>query len=176
MRIAPQIVFDTNENAGQFGDLPEWDLTDLYASTDAPEYKRDLDWLEKACTDFAVDYEGKLADLDATGMLDCVLRYEKIQSIGGRIMSFVGLQYYQNPTDAVRRFDLVIFDCDGVLVDSEPLTNRVMVERIYQVCGTRWKTAVCPNRARPGIYVHRLIQGEHEKRIEQRTVRQKETA
>ena len=28
----------------------------------------------------------------------------------------------------------------------------------------------------PGIYVHRLIQGDHEKRIEQRTVRQKETA
>jgi 3-oxoacid CoA-transferase subunit A len=28
----------------------------------------------------------------------------------------------------------------------------------------------------PGIYVHRLIQGEHEKRIEQRTVRQREVA
>ena len=28
----------------------------------------------------------------------------------------------------------------------------------------------------PGIYVHRLIQGEHEKRIEQRTVREKEGA
>jgi 3-oxoacid CoA-transferase subunit A len=28
----------------------------------------------------------------------------------------------------------------------------------------------------PGIYVHRLIQGPHEKRIEQRTVRKKETA
>lgn len=28
----------------------------------------------------------------------------------------------------------------------------------------------------PGIYVHRIIQGDHEKRIEQRTVRQKETA
>ena len=28
----------------------------------------------------------------------------------------------------------------------------------------------------PGIYVHRLIQGDHEKRIEQRTVRQKEDA
>lgn len=27
----------------------------------------------------------------------------------------------------------------------------------------------------PGIYVHRLIQGEHEKRIEQRTVRQRES-
>ncbi|MGZ2258804.1 CoA transferase subunit A [Roseobacter sp. A03A-229] len=28
----------------------------------------------------------------------------------------------------------------------------------------------------PGIYVHRIVQGQHEKRIEQRTVRQKETA
>ena len=28
----------------------------------------------------------------------------------------------------------------------------------------------------PGIYVHRIIQGEHEKRIEQRTVRKKEDA
>jgi 3-oxoacid CoA-transferase subunit A len=26
----------------------------------------------------------------------------------------------------------------------------------------------------PGIYVHRIVQGEHEKRIEQRTVRQRE--
>lgn len=28
----------------------------------------------------------------------------------------------------------------------------------------------------PGIYVHRIVQGEHEKRIEQRTVRRRETA
>ncbi|UXU75408.1 MULTISPECIES: CoA transferase subunit A [unclassified Paracoccus (in: a-proteobacteria)] len=28
----------------------------------------------------------------------------------------------------------------------------------------------------PGIYVHRLVQGQHEKRIEQRTTRKKETA
>ncbi len=28
----------------------------------------------------------------------------------------------------------------------------------------------------PGVYVHRLIKGDHEKRIEQRTVRKKETA
>ncbi len=28
----------------------------------------------------------------------------------------------------------------------------------------------------PGIYVHRIVQGRHEKRIEQRTVRQRETA
>ena len=43
-------LFDANASAGgkNLGDLPEWDLTDLYASPDAPELKRDLDWLEEA--------------------------------------------------------------------------------------------------------------------------------
>jgi hypothetical protein len=42
--------FDTGtaaSSAGKFGDLPEWDLTDLYAAPDAPEVARDFDWLEK---------------------------------------------------------------------------------------------------------------------------------
>ena len=84
------------------GDLPEWDLSDLYPAPDAKEFKRDMDWLEEACASFAADYEGKMADLGAAGMLDCVLRYEKINTVTGRIMSFAGLRYYQNTTDADR--------------------------------------------------------------------------
>ena len=102
MRFAPQPVFDANATSGDFGELPEWDLSDLYVSPDAPELKRDMDWLEKACADFAADYEGKLAELSAEDWLDCVLRYEKIDMIGGRVMSFIGLRYYQNTTDAER--------------------------------------------------------------------------
>lgn len=100
----PFPVRDANAAGGSenLGDLPEWDLTDLYASEDAPELKRDLDWLEQACSSFAADYEGKLADLDAAGFLDCVLRNEKINQIAGRIMSFAGLRYYQLTTDADR--------------------------------------------------------------------------
>ena len=30
-------------------------------------------------------------------------------------------------------FELVIFDCDGVLVDSEPLSNRILAERLTAV-------------------------------------------
>jgi len=91
------------ETGGQsLGDLPDWDLSDLYTSPDAAELKRDWDWIEQACAGFATDCEGKLADLDAAGMLDCVLRYERIDSVGGRIMSFAGLRYYQNTTDAGR--------------------------------------------------------------------------
>ncbi|NUH64797.1 M3 family oligoendopeptidase [Sulfitobacter sp. S0837] len=95
---------DANATAGgkDLGDLPEWDLSDLYTSEDAAELKRDLDWLEEACESFAADYEGKLADLDAKGLLDCVLRNEKINQVAGRIMSYAGLRYYQLTTDAGR--------------------------------------------------------------------------
>ncbi|MBD3662550.1 M3 family oligoendopeptidase [Sulfitobacter aestuariivivens] len=100
----PFPVRDANAGSGtkDLGDLPEWDLDDLYTGEDAPELKRDLDWLEQACGSFATDYEGKLAELDAAGFLECVLRNEKINNIAGRIMSFAGLRYYQQTTDAGR--------------------------------------------------------------------------
>ncbi len=95
---------DANAASGDkpLGDLPEWNLDDLYTSEDAAELKRDLDWLEDACARFAEDYENKLADIDAAGLLDCVLRNEKINQIAGRIMSYAGLRYYQLTTDAGR--------------------------------------------------------------------------
>ncbi len=97
-------VYDTAAGAGakKFGDLPVWDLSDLYAAPDAPEVKRDMDWLETACAEFATDYEGKLASLDAAGMLEVVLRYERIDTVAGRIMSYAGLRYYQITTDSER--------------------------------------------------------------------------
>ncbi|MEC9196255.1 MAG: M3 family oligoendopeptidase [Pseudomonadota bacterium] len=95
---------DANASRGTdgLGDLPEWDLTDLYTSQEAPELARDLDWLEEACSSFAADYEGKLDSLDAAAMLDCVLRHERIDMVSGRVMSFAGLRYYQNTMDADR--------------------------------------------------------------------------
>ncbi|AML51666.1 M3 family oligoendopeptidase [Falsihalocynthiibacter arcticus] len=101
----PMPVFDATPSTGEaadFGDLPEWNLDDLYTSEDAPELTRDMAWLETACADFAAAYEGKLADLDATGMLACVHAYEAIDLIAGRIMSFAGLRYYQITTDSDR--------------------------------------------------------------------------
>jgi oligoendopeptidase F len=101
--MTPTPAFDANATGGKsFGDLPEWDLTDLYKAPDAPEFGQDMDWLEAACATFANDYEGKLATLDAAGMLDCVTRYERIDTVAGRVMSYAGLRYYQNTTDADR--------------------------------------------------------------------------
>ncbi|MEO1557317.1 MAG: oligoendopeptidase F, partial [Pseudomonadota bacterium] len=100
----PFPVYDINASSGDdsLGTLPEWNLDDLYTGQDAPELKRDLDWLESACTSFAGDYEGKLDTLDAAGLLTCIQRQERINQIAGRVMSYAGLRYYQLTTDADR--------------------------------------------------------------------------
>ena len=99
----PSPVFDASSLGGEpCGNLPEWNLTDLYPSEDSPELARDMEWLETACAEFANDYEGKLAGLDADGLLAAVQRYEQIDVIAGRIMSFAGLRYYQITTDSDR--------------------------------------------------------------------------
>ncbi len=115
-------LYDANASAGgpELGPLPEWDLSDLYTAADAPELKRDLDWLEEACRSFAADYEGKLASLDAPGFLAAVQRHERIEGIAGRIMSFAGLRYYQQTTDAARA--KFLSDCqDRITTFTTPL-------------------------------------------------------
>lgn len=112
----PRPVHDANASAGGgLGDLPEWDLSDLYSAPDAPEVARDMGWLEKACAGFAADYEGRLAGLDAVGMLDCIRRYERIEAVAGRIMSYAGLRYYQNTVDATRA--KFMSDCQDKVTD-----------------------------------------------------------
>ena len=64
--------------------------------------RNSADTLHTACADFAATYEGKLASLDAAALLTCVQDYEAIDIVAGRIMSYAGLRYYQNTSDAGR--------------------------------------------------------------------------
>ena len=84
------------------GTLPDWDLTDLYSAPDAPELAADLEAVRVECGQFARDYEGRLASLDGPKMLECIERYQRIDILTGRIMSYAGLRYYQNTTDGAR--------------------------------------------------------------------------
>ena len=104
MSKLPTRTFDSEQSKGssELGQLPDWNLNDLYTSTDSKELLSDLNWLEKECDKFAKDYEGKLKNLAADQLLNCVLRNEKISSISGRIISYAGLRYYQKTTDAER--------------------------------------------------------------------------
>jgi oligoendopeptidase F len=97
-------VLDAREPARDeaLGPLPEWDLSALYAAPDSPRIAEDMAWIEAAARDFAAAHEGKLAGLDAPGMLAAIRAYEAIENRSGRVMSYVGLRHYQNTLDPVR--------------------------------------------------------------------------
>lgn len=95
--------------------LPEWDLSDLYTAPDSPELTGDIEKLTAEVNDFAARYQGKLAELTAPEMLTCIENYERIDITAGRIMSYAGLRYYQNTTDAERAKQLG--DLQGKITD-----------------------------------------------------------
>ena len=93
---------NADPGSSQIKNLPKWNLDDLYSSENDKNLTRDLKWLDKECTKFENDFKNKLSKLSAQNFLKCILRYEKIQNISGRIMSFAGLRYYQSTTDPKR--------------------------------------------------------------------------
>jgi len=93
----------TLNKPSKLGDLPEWNLRDLYLGLDSPEVKRDLDLADSECAAFEQDFKGRLAALAAGGGLaKAVARYEAIDDRLGRLMSYASLMYAGNTTDPAR--------------------------------------------------------------------------
>ncbi|MCX7306197.1 MAG: M3 family oligoendopeptidase [Hyphomicrobiales bacterium] len=88
------------------GDLPEWNLADLYSAMDAPELKADIETAGKQAKAFETRWKGKLgleADKGAAGRLGVALRdYEVIEELIGRIASYAGLVYAGDTSDPQR--------------------------------------------------------------------------
>ncbi len=87
--------------------LPEWNLADLYEGVDSPQLRADLARAETDVAGFGKDYRGRLAGLatqaDASATLGAALaRYEALQDLLGRLMSFAGLLYSGDTTDPTR--------------------------------------------------------------------------
>ena len=55
--------FSGGDGGEALGDLPEWNLSDLYPGMDSPELNGDMERVEAECMAFAGRYEGKLAGL-----------------------------------------------------------------------------------------------------------------
>ena len=98
----PRPAHDARIGGNSLGNLPEWDLTDLYDSPDCDSFRIDMDYVEASGANFENIYKGDLANLDAAAMLACIRTYEMIESTAGRIMSYAGLRYYQNTMDSER--------------------------------------------------------------------------
>lgn len=68
---------------------------------------------------------------------------------------------------SLKQTDLVIFDCDGVLVDSEPLSNAVMAEHITRLGWTMTGTdAIQRFKGRTMAQVHQIIEIHLDRQID----------
>jgi oligoendopeptidase F len=87
----------------QFGELPVWDLADLYPGRDSAEFKADLETAKADAARFETDYKGKLAELTKSGkLIEAIERTEALADLTGKIGSFAFLQYAQNTGDPDR--------------------------------------------------------------------------
>ena len=91
----------------KLGALPEWNLADLYPAMDAPELRRDLERADAECVAFEEAYKGKLGALASGGdagakLAEAVQRYEALDDLLGRLISYAGLVYAGNTIDPVR--------------------------------------------------------------------------
>ena len=84
----------------EFGDLPVWNLADLYPGNDSPQLKADLAQAQNEAKAFETDYKGKLEGLAKNGgLVAAVKRIEALNDVTGRLGSYAFLQYVRNTQD-----------------------------------------------------------------------------
>lgn len=96
---------DSVQTSEALGALPEWNLADLYSAMDSEELKADLQRGADLCRSFAETYKGKLAKIvesEPKTLADALADYERIEDLLGRIISYAGLVYSGDTTDAQR--------------------------------------------------------------------------
>jgi oligoendopeptidase F len=85
------------------GHLPEWNLGDLYAAPDSPEFIRDLEECAARATQFETNCKGHLGKAEGEALAAAIVEYEKIGDLAGRVGSYAQLYYVGNTTDAARQ-------------------------------------------------------------------------
>ena len=88
--------------AQNLGPLPEWNLADLYASPDSPDFARDMKKGEDLSKAFAETYRGRLAGLGGAELAQALKDYEAISDLLGRTGSYAQLYYVGDTTDSQR--------------------------------------------------------------------------
>lgn len=109
MRQFPPILSSLAEPSAaspEAGELPVWDLSDLYSGPEAPELARDLSRVAEAAKTFAGKYRGKLDEMaraakGGEALAEAVRTYEALEDTLGRVMSYAGLLYATDNTNPV---------------------------------------------------------------------------
>ena len=84
------------------GNLPEWNLADLYAGPGDTAFAADMAKGEEQAKAFARTYKGKLARISGHELAEALKIYESISDLLGRTGSYSQLYYVGDTTDAAR--------------------------------------------------------------------------
>ena len=132
------------EAAGDVGQLPEWNLTDLYTAPDAPEVARDLAAAAEAARALKERFQGKLSGADPDVLADSIGEYERLSDLLGKLGSFAGLLYAADQSDtALAKFygdvsekltaistDLIFFELELNKIDDDALAGAAAHPRV----------------------------------------------
>ncbi|PRD42717.1 oligoendopeptidase F [Phyllobacterium phragmitis] len=94
------------QEAGNLDGLPEWNLSDLYPSIDAPELAADMEKAARDAVAFEDRWKGKLAEEAAKpnggDLASAIIACERLEELMGRIFSYAGLLYAGDTSDPKR--------------------------------------------------------------------------
>ena len=103
---SPLAAASAGRAAPELGDLPEWNLADLYSGMDAPELRRDIVKAGEDAIAFENRWKGTLAAEAGRGrdgrLGEALSQYEALEELVGRIVSYAGLVYAGDTVDPKR--------------------------------------------------------------------------
>lgn len=76
-----------------------WDLSVFYNSIDDPNITKDMESISTEVDQFAAEYKGRVADLDAEEMMDAIKAMESIYDSSGRIGNYAQLVFSTDAAD-----------------------------------------------------------------------------
>ena len=85
---------------GQDADLPSWNLADLYESPDSPQIEADLVRADADARAFSAAQAGRLASLSGRELAAAMDRFQAIDEVLGRVMSYAQLLFSADSTNA----------------------------------------------------------------------------
>lgn len=94
----------------------EWDLSDLYQSFDDPRLMQDLEALQQTAATFRDSYRGKVKELSAEQVLDCLQQLEAVSQQAGFLYAFPALIFSADTrnTEAKQMQDKVLEAITGI--------------------------------------------------------------
>jgi oligoendopeptidase F len=91
--------FDGGSRGGQPAGVPVWDLSDLYSAETDPRIATELAQAEADAAAFAGAYQGKIAGLSGAALAAAIARFEAVEEVLGRLMSYAQLRFSADSTD-----------------------------------------------------------------------------